>query len=58
MNMEEIGANPDLRRIDRLPAVVISASLADGYDLGSALNYLNNLAADNLPRKPGSVTRG
>ncbi|UZD65782.1 efflux RND transporter permease subunit [Marinobacter sp. AN1] len=49
VNMEEIGANPDLRRIDRLPAVVISASLADGYDLGSALNYLNNLAADNLP---------
>lgn len=47
--MKETGANPDLRRIDRLPAVVISASLADGYDLGSALNYLNNLAVDNLP---------
>lgn len=49
VNTEEIGANPDLRRVDRLPAVVISASLADGYDLGTALNYLNNLAADNLP---------
>ena len=49
VSLEEIGANPDLRRIDRLPAVVISASLADGYDLGAALNYLNNLAADNLP---------
>ncbi|MCK7543547.1 efflux RND transporter permease subunit [Marinobacter bryozoorum] len=49
VSLEEIGANPDLRRIDRLPAVVISASLADGYDLGSALTYLNNLAADNLP---------
>ncbi|MFC4257695.1 efflux RND transporter permease subunit [Marinobacter lacisalsi] len=49
VSMEEIGANPDLRRIDRLPAVVISASLADGYDLGSALNYLNTLAADTLP---------
>ncbi|MFW5823411.1 MAG: efflux RND transporter permease subunit [Marinobacter sp.] len=49
VDMEEIGANPDLRRIDRLPAVVISASLADGYDLGSALAYLNGLAADNLP---------
>ena len=47
--MEEIGANPDLRRIDRLPAVVVSASLAEGYDLGSALTYLNNLAVDNLP---------
>ena len=49
VSVEEIGANPDLRRIDRLPAVVISASLADGYDLGSALTYLNNLAVDNLP---------
>ncbi len=49
VSVEEIGANPDLRRIDRLPAVVISASLADGYDLGTALNYLNNLAVDNLP---------
>ncbi|SFR48419.1 multidrug efflux pump [Marinobacter gudaonensis] len=49
VSVREIGANPDLRRIDRLPAVVISASLADGYDLGSALTYLNNLAVDNLP---------
>ncbi|MDL0432922.1 efflux RND transporter permease subunit [Marinobacter sp. TBZ242] len=49
VTIEEVGANPDLRRIDRLPAVVISGSLADGYDLGSALSYLNNLAVDNLP---------
>ena len=49
VSVQEIGANPDLRRIDRLPAVVISASMADGYDLGSALTYLNNLALDNLP---------
>ncbi|NMT62745.1 efflux RND transporter permease subunit [Marinobacter orientalis] len=49
VSIEEVGANPDLRRIDRLPAVVISGSLADGYDLGSALTYLNNLAVDNLP---------
>jgi multidrug efflux pump len=49
VSVEEIGANPDLRRIDRLPAVVVSASLAEGYDLGSALTYLNNLAVDNLP---------
>lgn len=49
VSVSEVGANPDLRRIDRLPAVVISGSLADGYDLGSALTYLNNLAVDNLP---------
>ncbi len=49
VTVEEIGANPDLRRVDRLPAVVISGSLADGYDLGSALAYLNGLALDHLP---------
>lgn len=49
VSVTEIGANPDLRRVDRLPAVVISGSLAEGYDLGSALTYLNNLAVDNLP---------
>ncbi|WP_336367866.1 efflux RND transporter permease subunit [Marinobacter sp. C2H3] len=49
VSVKETGANPDLRRVDRLPAVVISASLAEGYDLGSALNYLTTLAVDNLP---------
>lgn len=49
VSMTEIGANPNLRRIGRLPAAVISASLADDYDLGSALSYLSDLAADTLP---------
>jgi len=49
VDVEEVGANPDLRRIDRLPAVVISGSLAPGYDLGRALNYLKGLAQDYLP---------
>ncbi|HKK56552.1 efflux RND transporter permease subunit [Marinobacter sp.] len=49
VSVKEVGANPDLRRIDRLPAVVISGSLADGYDLASALDYLSTLALDNLP---------
>lgn len=49
VSLEEIGANPDLRRIDRLPSVVVSASLAEDYDLGSALNYLHTLATVNLP---------
>ncbi|MFV8572275.1 efflux RND transporter permease subunit [Marinobacter sp. SBS5] len=58
VSVDEIGANPDLKRIDRLPAVVISASLADGYDLGTALNYLNNLAVDNLPPEARVSFRG
>ena len=58
VSIEEIGANPALRRIDRLPAVIISASLADGYDLGSALTYLNNLSVDNLPPEARVSYRG
>jgi multidrug efflux pump len=58
VRVEEVGANPDLRRIDRLPAVVISASLAEGYDLGSALEYLNNLAVETLPPEARISYRG
>ncbi|WP_372965011.1 efflux RND transporter permease subunit [Marinobacter sp.] len=58
VSVDEIGANPDLRRIDRLPAVVISASLADGYDLGTALDYLNTLAVDNLPPEARVTFKG
>lgn len=49
VEVTEIGANPDLRRVDRLPAVTISGSLAEGYDLGTALNYLSGIALDTLP---------
>tara|TARA_R100000306_G_scaffold62572_1_gene73961 strand:- start:68023 stop:71151 length:3129 start_codon:yes stop_codon:yes gene_type:complete len=49
VDVTEVGANPDLRRVDRLPAVVISGSLAPGYDLGSALDYFQQLAIDELP---------
>lgn len=58
VSWQEIGANPDLRRIDRLPAVVISGSLADGYDLASALNYLDTLALDTLPPEARLSYRG
>ncbi|MBK1851588.1 efflux RND transporter permease subunit [Marinobacter sp. 1-4A] len=58
VTVDELGANPDLRRIDRLPVVVVSASLGDGYDLGSALTYLNNLAVDNLPPEARVSYRG
>src|SRR5690606_33104337 len=33
--LEERGAAPELRRVDRLPAVTLDASLAPGYDLGA-----------------------
>ena len=46
---EELGSAPVLTRVNRLPSVTITASLAEGYDLGSALNYLERIAAEELP---------
>lgn len=40
---------PELRRYNRFRSVTISASLADGYTLGEALEYLENLARSELP---------
>ncbi|TVR84188.1 MAG: efflux RND transporter permease subunit, partial [Rhodospirillales bacterium] len=46
---EEVGSPPRLSRVDRLPSVTITASLAPGYDLGSALTYFERIAAEELP---------
>ena len=47
--LDEGAAAPELRRYDRLPSITISASLADGYDLGSAISYIEEIAAETLP---------
>ncbi|HLT00611.1 MAG TPA: efflux RND transporter permease subunit, partial [Geminicoccaceae bacterium] len=49
VQLEEGAAPPELRRYDRLPSVTITASLADGYDLGSAIRYMQEIAAETLP---------
>ncbi len=49
VSAEEAAAAPSLRRYDRLPAVTITASLADGYDLGAAIDYIQAIALDTLP---------
>lgn len=38
-----------LNRYNRLRSITIEANLADGYSLGSALDYLGSLAKDTLP---------
>ncbi len=40
---------PELRRYDRLPSITIQAALADGYDLGAAIAYMQQAAAEVLP---------
>ncbi|EWY41689.1 multidrug transporter [Skermanella stibiiresistens SB22] len=49
VTLDELAAPPELLRYDRLPSITISASLADGYDLGSAIDYINGIAAEELP---------
>ncbi len=49
VTMSENAAAPSLRRYDGLPAIQLSAALAPGYDLGSALAYLEEAAAERLP---------
>jgi len=49
VTLTENAAAPSLRRFDRLPSIQLSASLADDYDLGAALTYLEDAAAEALP---------
>lgn len=48
---KETAAPKELNRFDRMRSVTISASLAPGYSLGEALDYLDNLALTSLPPK-------
>lgn len=49
VKLKEYGAPPELRRIDRLPSVTLSGSLAPDYDMGSAIRYIEQTAAEVLP---------
>ena len=47
-----------LNRYDRLRAITITASLADGYTLGEALAYLQGVVRDDLEGTPGVSYKG
>jgi len=49
VSVRETAGPKELNRFDRLRSVTISASLAPGYSLGQALDYLDGLAARHLP---------
>ena len=46
---DERAAAPTLRRYDRLPSVTITGSLNEGYDLGAAIAFMQDLAKETLP---------
>ena len=47
--LDEQATAPDLRRFDRLPAITLSASLNEGYDLGRAVAFFEQIAPEVLP---------
>ncbi|WP_119458391.1 efflux RND transporter permease subunit [Rhodospirillaceae bacterium SYSU D60014] len=49
VTLEEVASAPELRRYDRLPSITISAALGEGYDLGSAIDFMREIAAEELP---------
>jgi len=49
VSINETAASPELRRFGRLPSITIQASLADNYDLGRALTFMEEQAKEILP---------
>lgn len=49
VTLGESAAAPELRRYDRLPSIQLEAGLAEGYSLGSALEFLEEAAREILP---------
>ncbi|MSO54590.1 MAG: efflux RND transporter permease subunit [Rhodospirillales bacterium] len=49
VTMKEFGGPPNLNRVDRLPAITVSASLTTGYTLGEAIAYMEEVAREELP---------
>ena len=46
---DETSSSESLKRINRMPSTIFSASLLPGYPLGDALDELNTLADNTLP---------
>jgi multidrug efflux pump len=49
VTIQERGDAAVLNRYNRVRAITIDANLADGYSLGEALTYLENLVAEKFP---------
>ncbi|MGP1311012.1 MAG: efflux RND transporter permease subunit, partial [Phycisphaerales bacterium] len=49
VTLEERGTVRELRRVNRVPSVVITGSMNPGYTLGDALDRLNEAVVERLP---------
>jgi multidrug efflux pump len=53
VTLEERGTVRELRRVNRVPSVLITGSVGEGYALGAALDRLERVVTDRLP--PGAT---
>jgi multidrug efflux pump len=49
VSLKEIASSASYNRTDRLRSITLSASLAPGYTLGEALNYVERVVREELP---------
>jgi multidrug efflux pump len=49
VEIQEEAAAPELNRYNRLPSITLSAALSEGYDLGTAIQFVRDQAAEVLP---------
>lgn len=49
VSLTETGEAAERRRVNRFRSVTVSATLAEGYSLGAAVDWLDTYAARNLP---------
>ncbi len=49
VEIKEYGAAQTLSRYNRIRSITLEANLSDGYTLGEALTYLEQIVRDNLP---------
>ncbi|WKE66578.1 efflux RND transporter permease subunit [Gallaecimonas kandeliae] len=58
VNVKEVADAASLNRYNRMRAITIEANLADGYSLGDALKYMDDLAARLLPAEASISYKG
>ncbi len=51
INFEAVASASELKRVDRLRAITISASLAPGYPMGDAVAFLDQVASEVMPHE-------
>jgi multidrug efflux pump len=51
VSVREVGAAPELKRVERSPSVTLSASLAPGAAFGDAINAIAQIARETLPEE-------